>query len=197
MEKAQLKKGQKVFIQDGSGGVGTIAIQLARYLGAEVATTASEESFTMLKRLGADVLVDYNRENFEKILKGYDLVLNSQDSKTLEKSLTVLRRGGKVISISGPPTKASAVDAQLSWYMRFATGILSWGILKKAKKWNVECSFLFMKSNGKQLNELTRLIEAGIILPVIDKVFSLEEINDALTYLESGRAKGKVVLKVK
>lgn len=197
VEMAQLKKGQKVFIQAGSGGVGTIAIQLAKHLGAEVATTASEKSFAMLKGLGADVLVDYKKEDFEKILKGYDLVLNSQDSKTLEKSLTVLKSGGKVISISSPPTKAFAVDVQLPWFMRLASGILSYGILKKAKKRNVEYSFLYMKPNGKQLNELTKLIEAGIILPVLDKVFPFKDINDAMYYLESGRAKGKVVVKLK
>lgn len=112
-------------------------------------------------------------------------------------SLTILKPGGKVISISGPPTKAFAVELNLSWFMRFVTGLLSRSILGKAKKLNVDYSFLFMKSNGKQLAELTRLIEAGIILPVMDQVFPLEKINEAMAYVQSGRAKGKVVVRVK
>lgn len=197
VDKGHLKKGQKVFVQAGSGGVGTIAIQLAKHLGAEVATTASEKSFSMLKSLGADVLVDYKKEDFEKVLKGYDLVLNSQDTQTLEKSLTILKPGGKVVSISGPPTKAFAVERNLPWFLKIATGLLSWSILKKAKKMGLDYSFLFMRSSGQQLGELTKLIEAGIILPVMDQVFPLSEINEAMSYIESGRAKGKVVVKVK
>lgn len=103
VEKANLLKGQKVFIQAGSGGVGTIAIQLAKHLGTTVATTTSANNFELVKNLGADVLIDYKTQDFESILKDYDLVLNSQDAKTLEKSLKILKPGGKVVSISGPP----------------------------------------------------------------------------------------------
>lgn len=197
VEKANIQKGQKVFIQAGSGGVGTIAIQLAKHLGATVATTASEKSFEMLKSLGADVLVDYKKEDFEKILGDYDLVLNSQDGETLEKSLHVLKPGGKIISISGPPTKDFAEEANLPWYVKFITGILSKGIRRKAKRLKVDYSFLFMKSNGQQLEKLAVLIEAGIILPVLDQVFPLDRINEAMTYVEGGRVKGKVVVSVK
>lgn len=113
VEIGRLKKGQKVFIQAGSGGVGTIAIQLAKHLGATVATTASAKSFDFLKEIGADVLIDYKTQVFEAILKDYDLVLNSQDNKTLEKSLNILKAGGRVISISGSPTPefAEAIHA--------------------------------------------------------------------------------------
>lgn len=197
VEKANIQKGQKVFIQAGSGGVGTIAIQLAKHLGATVATTASEKSFEMLKSLGADVLVDYKKEDFEKILGDYDLVLNSQDGETLEKSLHILKPGGKIISISGPPTKDFAEEANLLWYVKFITGILSKGIRRKAKRLKVDYSFLFMKSNGQQLEKLAVLIEAGIILPVLDQVFPLDRINEAMTYVEGGRVKGKVVVSVK
>lgn len=103
VEKANLKKGQKVFIQAGSGGVGTFAIQFAKHLGATVATTTSEENFDLVKSLGADVVIDYRKDDFENILKDYDVVLNSQDKKSLEKSLRILKPNGKVISISGPP----------------------------------------------------------------------------------------------
>nr|WP_314896102.1 NADP-dependent oxidoreductase [uncultured Flavobacterium sp.] len=197
IEKANLKKGQKVFIQAGSGGVGTIAIQLAKYLGATVATTASEKSFAMLKNLGADVLIDYKKEDFESILKDYDVVLNSQDTKTLEKSLRILKPGGKVISISGPPTPDFAKVMGAPWFVKVILSLLSSGIRKKAAKLGVHYSFLFMRAQGEQLSQITKLIESGVIKAVLDKTFPFEQTNDALEYVESGRAKGKVVVKIK
>ena len=197
VEKANLKKGQKIFVQACSGGVGTIAIQLAKHLGATVASTASEKSFAMLKELGADVLIDYKKEDFEAILKDYDVVLNSQDTRTLEKSLRILRPGGKAISISGPPTPDFAKAIGAPWFVKIILSLISYGIRKKAKKMNVDYSFLFMRADGKQLREISNLIKQNIIRPVVDKVFSFDQINEALEYVESGRAKGKVVVKIK
>lgn len=197
VEKSKVQKGEKVFIQAGSGGVGTFAIQLAKHFGATVATTASEKSFDFLKNLGADVLIDYKTQNFEDVLIDYDVVLNSQDSKTLEKSFEVVKSQGKIISISGPPTPVFAEEFNLPWYVKFVTKLLSSKVRKIAKKQNVNYSFLFMKANGKQLAEITKVIESGIIKPVIDKVFPFENTNEAVKYVESGRAKGKVVIKMK
>ncbi|MCD0455317.1 NADP-dependent oxidoreductase [Chryseobacterium sp. LC2016-27] len=197
VEKSKVQKGQKVFIQAGSGGVGTFAIQLAKHLGATVATTASEKSFDFLKDLGADVLIDYKKQNFEDVLIDYDVVLNSQDSKTLEKSFEIVKSQGKIISISGPPTPVFAEEFNLPWYVKFVTKLLSSKVRKIAKKQNVNYSFLFMKANGKQLAEITKVIESGIIKPVIDKVFPFQNTNEAVKYVESGRAKGKVVIKMK
>lgn len=197
VEKANLKKGQKVFIQAGSGGVGTIAIQLAKHLGATVATTASEKSFPMLKELGADVLIDYKKEDFETILKDYDVVLNSQDTKTLEKSLRILKPGGKAISISGPPTPDFAKAIGAPWFVTIILSLISSGIRRKARKLGLEYSFLFMRADGKQLEEISKLIEKGQIKPVVDKAFPFEQTNEALEYVESGRAKGKVVINLK
>lgn len=197
IEKGNLKKGQKVFIQAGSGGVGTFAIQLAKYLGATVATTTSAANIGLVKKLGADVVIDYKKDDFEKVLQGYDLVLNSQDGNTLEKSLRVLKPGGKLISISGPPDPDFAEESGAPWYVKLIMRLLSSGVRKKAKQLNVRFSFLFMKANGDQLNEITALINSGTIVPVIDKVFPFESIREAIAYVESGRAKGKVVLKIK
>lgn len=197
IEQSNVQKGEKVFIQAGSGGVGTFAIQLAKYMGATVATTASEKSFDVLKNLGADVLIDYKTQDFEDALIDYDVVLNSQDNKTLEKSFEVIKPGGKIVSISGPPTPIFAEEHRLPWYVKLATRFLSSKMRKRAKKQNVNYSFLFMTANGKQLSEITHLIENGKIKPVIDKVFAFEKTNDALQYIESGRAKGKVVIKMK
>lgn len=196
VEKAQVKAGQKVFIQAGSGGVGTIAIQLAKHLGATVATTASTKSFDALKDLGADYIIDYKNADFEKSLSNYDAVLNSQDQKTLEKSLRVLKSGGKLISISGPPTPQFAQEANAPWFVKIILALISSGVRKKAKQLNVGYSFLFMKASGEQLSKITTLIEAGIIKPVVDKVFPFEATNQALSYVESGRAKGKVVVRL-
>jgi alcohol dehydrogenase len=195
--KSNLKKGQKVFIQAGSGGVGTIAIQLAKHLGLKIATTTSATNVELVKGLGADVVIDYRKEDFEAVLKDYDFVLNSQDSKTLEKSMNVLKEGGKVISISGPPTPVFANEFNLPWYVKFATKLLSSKIRGKAKKSNINYEFLFMTANGKQLGEITNLIENGVIRPVIDRTFPFEQTNEALEYVASGRAKGKVVVKVR
>lgn len=195
-EKANLKKGQKVFIQAGSGGVGTFAIQLAKHLGAFVATTTSTANVDWVKRLGADVVIDYKKEGFENILHGYDVVLNSQDSETLAKSLSVLKPGGKLISISGPPDPAFGEEIGAPWLVKSIMRLLSFGIRRKAKRSKVSFSFLFMKANGGQLREITRLIDGGAIRPVVDKVFPFESTNEAMAYVESGRAKGKVVIKM-
>ena len=197
IERANLKKGQKVLIHAGSGGVGTFAIQLAKHIGATVATTTSAANVDLVKSLGADVVIDYKKEDFEKLLSGYDVVLNSLGKDTLEKSLKVLKPGGKLISISGPPDVAFAKENGLNWFLQQVMRLLSFGIRKKAKRHGVSYSFVFMRANGGQLHEITSLIEAGIIRPVMDRVFPFEGTNDALAYIETGRSKGKVVVKVK
>lgn len=198
VEMGKIKKGQKVFIQAGSGGVGTIAIQLAKHLGAFVATTTSAKNIELVKSLGADLVIDYKTQDFEEILKGYDLVLHSnRDKKILEKSLRILKPGGQLISLVGPPTPEFATIMGLPWHLKFITKLLSAGTKRKAKKENAGFTFLFMRAEGNQLGEITKLIEAGIIRPVIDKVFPFEQTNEALAYVEAGRSKGKVVIKVK
>jgi NADPH:quinone reductase-like Zn-dependent oxidoreductase len=197
IEKAGLKKGQKVFIQAGSGGVGTFAIQLARHVGATVATTTSTDNVTLVKSLGADIVVDYKKDDFEHVLSGYDVVLNSLDRMTLEKSLRVLKPGGRLISISGPPDPEFARDSGASWMLRVAMSVLSYGVRVKANRRQVNYSFLFMRANGAQLSEITRLIESGVIRPVVDRVFPFEATDEALAYVERGRAKGKVVVQVR
>ncbi len=198
VELAKVQKGQKVFIQAGSGGVGTIAIQLAKHLGATVATTTSTANFNLVNSLGADIVIDYKTQDFETLLKDYDVVLHSnKDTNILEKSLRILKPNGQLISLVGPPTPEFAEEIGLPWYIKFVTKLLSLGIKKKAKKLNAKFTFLFMRAEGKQLGQITSLIESGKIKPVIDKVFPFEQTNDALSYIETGRSKGKVVIKVK
>ena len=197
VEKGQLRKGQKLFVQAGSGGVGTFAIQLAKHLGATVATTTSATNTALVKGLGADVVVDYRTQDFEDVLCDYDVVLHSQDSKALEKSLRVLKPGGKLVSISGPPDPDFARQINAPWFLYVVMRLLSAGVRRRARALQVGFSFLFMRASGSQLREVTRLVEAGAIRPVVDRVFSFESTNDAFAYVESGRAKGKVVIKVR
>ncbi|WP_454803132.1 NADP-dependent oxidoreductase [Mucilaginibacter phyllosphaerae] len=198
VEIGNIKKGQKIFIQAGSGGVGTFAIQLAKHLGAYVATTTSATNADWVKKLGADLVIDYKTEDFETLLKDYDLVLHSnRDTKILDKSFRILKVGGQLISLVGPPTPEFAEEIGLAWYLKLVTKFLSSGAKKKAKKANANFRFLFMRAEGSQLAKITALIEAGVIKPVIDKLFAFEQTNEAMTYVESGRTKGKVVIKVK
>lgn len=196
VEKAHLMQGQKVFIQAGSGGVGTIAIQLAKHLGATVATTTSAANIDLVKKLGADVVIDYRQADFETILQDYDVVLHSQDGRTLDKSLRVLRPGGRLVSISGPPDPEFGEEIGAGWFMRTAMRVLSFGVKRKARRLNVEFSFLFMRANGRQLSEIASLVDSGVISPVVDRVFPFSKTNEALAYVETGRAKGKVVVNV-
>jgi NADPH:quinone reductase-like Zn-dependent oxidoreductase len=196
IERANLQKGQKVLIHAGSGGVGTFAIQLAKHVGATVATTTSTANVDLVRRLGADVVVDYKKDDFEKVLSDYDVVVNSLGKETLEKSLRVLKSGGKLISISGPPDPAFATDIGSGWILRQLMGVLSYRIRRQARRHRVDYSFLFMKASGDQLREITSLIEAGTVRPVVDRTFPFESTEEALAYVETGRAKGKVVVKV-
>lgn len=196
VERANVQKGQKVFIQAGSGGVGTLAIQLAKQLGAFVATTTSAENADLVKSLGADAVIDYRTQDFETELQDYDVVLHSQDTKTLEKSLRILKKGGKMVSISGPPDPRFAESKGLNWFMKMVIFLLSRKVLKQAQKEGKDYSFLFMKADGKQLAQLSTMAEEGNIQPVIDQVFPFEQLNEAFVYVEKGRAKGKVVVSV-
>jgi NADPH:quinone reductase-like Zn-dependent oxidoreductase len=196
VETAKLKKGQKVLIHAGSGGVGTIAIQLAKHLGAFVATTTSTANIGWVKALGADVVIDYKQQDFATVLRGYDVVLNSLGTNELNKSLQVLKPGGHLISISGPPTPAFAAARRMAWPLQQVLRLLSFGIRKKAKKIGGEYSFVFMRADGAQLREITSLIESGAIHPVVDKVFPFQDTHKALAYVDSGRAKGKVVVQM-
>jgi NADPH:quinone reductase-like Zn-dependent oxidoreductase len=196
VETARLKKGQKVFIHAGSGGVGTIAIQLAKHLGAFVATTTSTSNVDWVKALGADVVIDYKRQNFENVLSDYDVVLNSLGPVDLEKSLSILKPGGQLISISGPPTAEFAQEQKLSWGLGWVMRLLSSGIRRKARKKDVRYAFVFMRASGTQLKKITALVESGVITPVIDRTFPFESTAEALSYVERGRAKGKVIIKL-
>jgi NADPH:quinone reductase-like Zn-dependent oxidoreductase len=197
IEKGQLKKGQKVLIHAGSGGVGTFAIQLAKHVGATVATTASAGNAEWLKQLGADIVIDYRKDDFAAVLKDFDVVLDTQGGKTLERSLQVLKPGGRLIGIAGPPDPDCAEEMGATWFLKTAMRFLSYRVRKAAKRHDVTYSFLFMRADGSQLAQIAALIDAGVIKPVIDRVFPFASTQEALAYVETGRVKGKAVVKIR
>lgn len=197
LELAALKRGQSVFVQAGSGGVGTFAIQLAKQCGAHVATTTSTANVDLVKRLGADIVIDYKTQDFEEVLRDQDVVLNSQDGTTLKKSLRVLKPGGKLISISGPPDPDFGRQVAAPAAVRGLLWLLSAATRRQARKRGVDYRFLFMRADGAQLREITRLVDSGAIRPVIDKIYPFESTNEALAHVEGGRAKGKVVVSMR
>ncbi|MFE1500797.1 NADP-dependent oxidoreductase, partial [Streptomyces albidoflavus] len=198
VERAQVRPGQKVLIHAGSGGLGTIAVQLAKALGAHVAATASTARVDLVKELGADIVVDYKKQDFETVLHDYDVVLDSLGGETLEKSLRVLKPGGKVISVAGPPDAAFARESGANPILRLAISVLGFRIRRRAKRRHVTYSFLFMKASGDQLRELTALVESGKVRPVVDRVFPFDQTREAMEYVEKGLARaGKVVVTMK
>jgi len=193
VDRAHLKPGQKVLVHAGSGGLGSTVIQLAKHLGATVATTASGQNAELVRRLGADIVVDYKKD-FADVLSGYDVVLDSLGGENLQKSLTVLKPGGQAISVTGPPDPGFAKQLGAPQFIGVVMGLLSRKVHKQARKLGVSYSFLFMQSNGAQLRELAALYDAGHLRPIIDKTFPFDQTLQALAYVEQGRANGKVVI---
>jgi len=194
--RARLQPGQKIFIPAGSGGIGTFAIQLAKYLGAKVGTTTSTGNVDLVRSLGADEVIDYKKQQFEDVLRGYDAVLGTIRGDAIEKSLQILKPGSAIVSLVGPPDAAFARARGMNFLMVLLFGLLSRKILRRAKASRAAYSFLFVHPDGSQLGELGKLLEAGHIRPVIDKVFPFAQAKEALAYLETGRAKGKVVVQM-
>ncbi len=196
-ERAGLQAGQKVFVPAGSGGIGSFAIQLARHFGATVGTTTSTANVQWVADLGADEVVDYKTQAFEQVLRGYDVVLGTLRGDAIERSMDILKPGGKVVSLIGPLDPAFARARRLNPVLRWVLGLMSRRIRRLARQRDVSYSFLFVRPDGAQLAEIGALLSTGRIRPVIDRVFPFDEAKEALGYLAQGRAKGKVVLRIR
>jgi NADPH:quinone reductase-like Zn-dependent oxidoreductase len=195
VERGHLATGQKVLIHGGAGGVGSIAIQLAKSLGAFVATTVGTNNVEFAKSLGADLVIDYKSQDFSNLIFGYDLVLDTQGGETLLKSLAVLRTGGKAIGISGPPDVAFARQLKLNSVLQTVVKLLSSKVKKRAKSLGVNYEFLFVEANGKQLAELAKLVDAKTIKPVLGSEIIFSETPKALADLAAGKlGRGKAVV---
>jgi len=194
-DELHLSAGQRVFIPGGAGGVGTFAIQLAKHFGAHVATTASPRGEALVKRLGADVVIDYTRERFEDKLSDYDCAFDLVGGDTLARVWLMLKPGGRVVSIAGMPEPLTARKdlgrgsglAALFWVVSLKTRL-------SAARHGCGYRYLFMHPSGADLAYLASLIDAKQLEVVVDRVFPFAEAKAALAYLETGHAKGKVVL---
>lgn len=195
--RLNLQRGQKLFIPAGSGGIGTFAIQLAKHFGAIVGTTTSTGNVDLVRRLGADEVVDYKKQAFEKVLRGYDAVLGTLRGDAIEKSIGILKPGGNIVSLIGPLDAAFARARRLNFVLKFVFGLMSYKIMRLAKKRDLAYSFLFVRPDGAQLAQIGKLLETDRILPVIDKVFPFDQAPEALEYLAQGHSKGKVVVRMK
>jgi len=196
IELARLQAGQKVLIHAGSGGVGSFAIQLAKHLGAQVATTAGAKNHALVKSLGADVAIDYRTSRFEAVVKDQDVVLDTQGGDTLLRSFEVVKPGGMVLTIGGRPDAKFARAWGLSLPLVWILGILNRKVDRLAREKGVRFEYVFMRASGEQLERIGALVDQGVIQPVLDKIFPLEAAAEAMSYVESGRAVGKVVLRL-
>lgn len=193
VDVADVQPGQKVLVHAGAGGLGSTVIQVARHLGAHVATTAHTKDVDRVRALGADEVIDYTRQDFTQVVSGYDVVLDSLGAASLEKSLTVLKPGGLAISVVGPPDPACA--AQLGQpLLKPVMALLSRKVRRRARRLGVRYSFFFMRASGAQLASLAALYDAGTLRPVLDRTFPFDRTLDAMAHVEQGKANGKVVV---
>ncbi|MET0322256.1 MAG: NADP-dependent oxidoreductase [Duganella sp.] len=195
-EHAHLQPGQRIFIPAGAGGIGTFAIQLATHMGAHVATTTSTANMALVRGLGAREAIDYTQQPFTQVLQDYDAVLGTVKGDGLEQALRIVRPGSRVVSLVGPPTAEFAGKRGLNPVLRFVMGLLSRKIRRLARRRGADYSFMFVRPDGDQLAEIGRLLEAGSLRPVIDRVFPFAQVQQALAYLAQGRARGKVVVQM-
>ena len=190
LEYAKIKKNDKVLIHAGSGGVGSFAIQYAKAKGAYVYTTTSTNNVQWVKELGADRVIDYKTEDYKSIAKDVDIVFDTLGQNYSLESFEIVKTGGKVVSIVGPLDEASAKMFGMADYK------LPKELTNASSEKNAEYKFIFMHPNGAHLNEIKSMIEDEKIKPIIDNVYSFSEGVDAFTHLASGRAKGKIVIKI-
>ena len=191
-----LQPGQKVLIQGGSGGIGTIAIQLAKHLGAYVATTTSPANFDLVKSLGADLIIDYHTTNFADVLTDYDAVFDTRGGQTLADAFRIIKPGGQVVSIAGLPNARFGKAYGVAWWKQLAFSWVTRQLTRLEKQHHATYTFLFMQPSGAQLAQLAQLVEAGTVTPVIDRVVPFSQINQALDYSHAGQAVGKIILKI-
>jgi len=192
-----VRSDQKIFISGGSGGVGTFAIQLGKWLGAHIATTASARGEALVRKLGADIVVDYTREDFDQVLHDYDGALDLIGGDALMKTFEIVKRGAKVVSIAGVPEQQTArKDLQGGPALEALFWVASWKTRRQARKYGATYRYLFMHPSGSDLSELARLIDLQKLEIVVDRIFPFAQIADAFAYLEQGHAKGKVVVQM-
>ena len=196
MNKASLKKGDKVLIHAGSGGVGSFAIQFAKNKGAIVYTTTSTDNVTWVKKLGADRVIDYKKESYKNIVPALDIVFDTLGNNYTFEAFDIIRKGGTVVSLLGDVDNEFARDQNLNGLIRLFLTFKRRKVTKLEKAKSANYKFIFMKPDARQLLEIKYLIESEAIKPIVVKTFSLDDFLSAFNYLKSGRAKGKVIFEL-
>lgn len=190
-----VKPGQKVFISGGAGGVGTFAIQIAKWLGAHVTTTASKRGEALVRSLGCDEVIDYTAHDISKAGRRFDAGFDLIGGKTLEKMFEIMKPGTRIVSVAAIPEPQTAIrDLGGRRALAAVFWIISYGIRSRARRAGISYRYLFMHPSGSDLAQLAELIEQGKLKVVVDKAYPFADISEALAYVESGRAKGKVVV---
>jgi alcohol dehydrogenase len=194
VDVAQLKARQKILIHAGSGGIGTFAIQLAKHIGAEVWTTTSGKNLEFVRSLDADHVINYQNEKFEQRVNNLDVVFDTLGGESLDKSFTVVRPNGLVVSISGPPDYRTSKEIGLDTLRCLLLGAVGFRVNLRARRAGVNYRFIFMKPLGDELAQIAILVAKGMIKPVVDRVFPISQCQSAIEYSASGRARGKIVI---
>ncbi|MFD1160966.1 NADP-dependent oxidoreductase [Hwangdonia seohaensis] len=197
LRRGKLKSGDKILIHAGSGGVGSVAIQMAKTLGAYVYTTTSTDNVQWVKALGADRVIDYKTEDYKTIVKDVDMVLDTLGDDYTEDAFKVIKKGGKVITLVGPVDKETANRMKLNF---FAKTYLAWKRRKITKRISEKAAYyslVLLRPNSRQLNEITKLVESEKIKTNIEKEYPFKDTLNAVLHVANGRTKGKVVIKIK
>jgi NADPH:quinone reductase-like Zn-dependent oxidoreductase len=195
-DELAVSPGDRLFISGGAGGVGTLAIQLATWMGAKVATTASPRGEELVRSLGAETVIDYRTQKFKDILSDYDGAFDLTGGPDLADSFTILKPGAKTVSVAGLPSPITAKQYNARPLATTLLRIASAKTLLQARRRGVSYRHMFMRPSGEDLELLAGLVDSGRLKAVMDRVFPFEQIADAFAYLEQGRAKGKVVVRL-
>ena len=194
LEIMTAQKGKTIFISGGTGSVGAMAIPIAKAKGLEVITNGSAENKDRVIELGASRFIDYKTEDYSKSLSNIDYVLDTLGGNETEKQMQILKKGGKMVSLRAMPNAAFAKRMKLPMWKQIIFWFAGSKFDKLAAKYDVSYDFIFVESNGKQLQEVAELFEKLKIKPSIDTVYTLEEVNKALDKVANGRSKGKTVI---
>lgn len=196
LEILQPKKGEKIFISGGTGGFGAMAIPIAKSFGLEVITNGNTTGKERVLQLGADQFLDYKTQDYTQILKDVDYVIDTLGGAELEKQFKILKKGGKLVSLKGMPNRRFAEKMNLAWWKKLIFGLVGKKFDNLAKKNGQEYHFIFVTSNGNQLQKVADILEQHQIKPTIDEVFSFEKTNEALEKIATKFSQGKTILEI-
>jgi len=194
-EELNAEAGKTIFIPGGSGSFGQMAVPIAKQLGLKVIVSGNARSREQVMSIGADQYLDYKTENYWDILRNVDYVIDTLGAKEIDRELSIMKPGGRLLSLKAGPNKQFAIDHHLPAWKKFLFSLVGRKIDKKANAAGIEYHFIFVRGDGKQLQEITKIIEQNNIVPAIDsKEFKLADINEAINYMTTGHPKGKVLI---